>query len=200
MRKRNKLVFWVGINDADYAVKPMVGGKQSACVFYRAWVNMLSRCYSDKFQVTHQKYIGCTVCEEWLTFSNFKKWMERQDFKGKQLDKDIIVSGNKVYSPETCVFVSGAVNKLLNDHGAARGKHKQGVYFVKCANKFKSQISIGGNIKHLGYYSTEDKAYADYAKAKAAYIREIADTQEPKVKSALYRHAAELENTLKTED
>ena len=199
MRKR-KLVYGVGINDADYITQPLINGKQVRCHFYEVWKDMLNRCYSEKLQAKYPTYIGCSVCDEWLTFSNFKRWMEARDYAGKQLDKDILVTGNKVYSPDTCVFVSGAVNKLLNDSGAARGKHKQGVYWDKSNNKFKSQVWLYSRRKNLGRYGTEQEACAAYVKAKSAHIREVADTQEPKVKSALYRHATELENTLKTED
>ena len=196
MRKR-KLVCGMGINDADYVTQPTVGGKRVSCIFYRTWADMLLRCYSDKFQARQSTYIGCSVFDEWLTFSNFKKWMLLQGYEGKQLDKDIIVSGNKIYSPDTCVFVSGAVNNLLTDRGAARGKYKQGVSWNKRSNKFQSHIKLFGKSKNIGEYNTEQEAYAAYVKAKAAHIREVADTQEPKVRAGLYRHAAELENTLK---
>ena len=196
MRKR-KLVCGVGVNDADYTVYPRVNGKLVMCPIYRAWASMLLRCYSSKYLCRNPTYIGCIACDEWLTFSNFKKWMERQDYEGKQLDKDIIVSGNKIYSPDTCVFVSNAVNALLNDNGAQRGKYKQGVRRNKHRNKFRSEISICGSTKSVGSYDTEQEAYAAYVAAKSAYIREVADTQEPRVRAGLYRHAAELENTLK---
>ena len=200
IRKRNKLVCGVGINDADYAVIHSINGKQVRCLFYRAWKSMLERCYSAKFQAKNPTYIGCSVCEEWLTFSNFKKWMEAQPFEGKQLDKDILISGNKVYSPEACVFISRQVNTLLCDSGASRGELKQGVCFVSDMGKFQARVSIHGRRKHLGCRNTGSEAYALYVAAKADHIREVADTQEPRVKSALYARAVELENTLKTED
>ena len=199
MRKR-KLVCGVGINDADYVVQQLVDGKHVVCVFYSTWKSMLRRCYSAKSQAIHTTYVGCSVCDEWLTFSNFKKWMGAQDFEGKELDKDIIVSGNKVYSPDACVFVTQSVNSLLTDHGAARGKYKQGVCWNKRDKIFTAQFMVRGKLKYLGRYDTEQEAYAAYVAAKSAHIREVADTQEPRVKAGLYRHATELENTLKTED
>ena len=189
---KKRFVYGVGINDADYAIN----GKDGPCVFHRAWSSMLYRCYSEYYQKKYPTYKGCSVCKEWLTFSNFKKWMEYQDFEGKQLDKDILISGNKVYSPDACVFISSAVNSLLNDHGSARGKYKQGVTWCKRNNKFISQISLHGVNKNLGRYDTEQESHAAYVKAKSSYIREVADTQESKVRSALYRHAAELEKTI----
>ena len=90
------LVFGVGLNDANYTVNPVVSGKSYLCSIYSRWQGMLERCYSKKYQVLSKTYSECTVCEEWLTFSNFKTWMEQQDWKGKQLDKDIIKKGNKI--------------------------------------------------------------------------------------------------------
>ena len=74
---------------------------------------MLQRCYSESHLVRQPTYKGCSVCEEWLTFSNFKSWMEQQDWEGKQLDKDLLVYKNKIYSPETCVFVSSVINSFF---------------------------------------------------------------------------------------
>ena len=100
-----KLVFGVGINDADYVVQKFetigyVDGKQErklvwACPYYRAWKNMLARCYYHKVQGNRPTYSGCIVSEEWLRFSNFRRWMANQDFEGKQLDKDLLFEGNK---------------------------------------------------------------------------------------------------------
>lgn len=77
---------------------------------YVAWQNMLQRCYDPKCHVKRPTYIGCSVCAEWHNFQNFAKWMSKQNCEGKQLDKDIKVEGNKVYSPETCMFVTPAEN------------------------------------------------------------------------------------------
>lgn len=113
-----KPVYGHGVNDADYVIERRINGKRVGCPIYRTWANMLERCYSDKFHVRQSTYIGCEVCDEWLTFSNFKRWMMVQDWQGKQLDKDIRVKGNKIYSPNTCLFVTKAENTI-----EARAKH-----------------------------------------------------------------------------
>lgn len=115
---QRKPVFGVGTNDADYLTNPTINGKQTKCSIYRTWQSMLMRCYSDKFQAKHPTYTGCSVCDEWLTFSSFRRWMIAQNWQGKQLDKDIRVNGNKVYSPETCCFVTHADNMI-----EAKAKH-----------------------------------------------------------------------------
>lgn len=139
MRKKNKLVQGVGINDADYVVRTMINGKRVMCHFYKVWQGMLRRCYDTKYQDNQPTYVDCTVCEEWLTFSNFRKWMEQQDWQGKYLDKDLLVRSNKIYSPTTCVFVDRMTNNFIIDGGAARGEWPIGVTFIKQHGKFQAK-------------------------------------------------------------
>lgn len=82
-------ILGVAINDAEYVVTAKVDGVKISCPYYKVWANMLQRCYNKKEQERYPNYAGCTVCDEWLTFSTFKSWMERQDWRGKHLDKDI---------------------------------------------------------------------------------------------------------------
>ena len=155
-----KLVEGVGINDADYVVYPTVSGKQVMCPFYKVWKSMLVRCYNSKVHQRSPTYVGCSVSPEWLTFSNFRAWMETQDWVGKELDKDILFKGNKVYSPQTCVFVPVNVNLLLLDHANARGNYMIGAYRYKLAGKFTAKCNDGtGKLVHLGYYITELEAH-----------------------------------------
>ena len=80
---------------------------------YKTWQNMLQRCYDEKTQKRNPSYKGCTVCKHWHNFQNFAKWYIEnypEDGRPYQLDKDIKVNGNKVYSPDTCVFVTKIEN------------------------------------------------------------------------------------------
>lgn len=174
LRPKTKLVFGVGINNADYCVSPTINGKRLHCKYYITWYSMLRRCYDSKTQIKYTTYIGCTVCEEWLIFSNFKKWMENQDFEGKQLDKDILIRGNKVYSPDSCIFVTDNINSLFVKSDASRGKYKIGVCFNKHDSKFIAQCQVNGKKKHIGCYLTEEEAYQAYVSFKTAHIHSIA--------------------------
>ena len=132
------------------------------------------------------------VCDDWLVLSNFKLWMELQDWHGKQLDKDIIKPGNKVYSPDCCAFVPNYVNSSLVDRKVARGNTPQGVYKCKdkCPNPFQVQISKNMVKTTIGYFATESEASAAYTTAKAEYLRELAETQEDnRVARGLRLHA-----------
>ncbi len=196
-----KLIYGVGINDAWYVVRPEVGGKYYNCPYYKRWHSMIERGYPHRFKEKYPTYKDCTVCEEWHTFSNFRAWMEKQDWEGKQLDKDIILPDNKVYSPETCVFVSSNINNLLLDCGKSRGKYKQGVDINKDHGKFRVQCNKGvGNGKHVGYFPTEQQAYEAYVTYKHALILKVSSEQEDeRVKNGLLLHADILLETLEEE-
>ena len=188
MALKKKLVYGVGISDADYVVKKWetieVNGVRKRklvweCPYYRAWCNMLERCYSAKYQERFPTYVGCSASEEWKTFSDFKLWMERQDFEGMQLDKDILFEGNKVYSPETCVFVTKAVNMFTTDSGATRGEWLIGVSWNKRASKFQSRCRnpFTKKLEHLGYFTCELEAHQTWLKRKLELAKEFAAIQ-----------------------
>lgn len=198
----------VGINDANYVTekKETVGCANSkqkqklvwACPYYSAWKKMLERCYSDKYQDKRPTYKGCTVSEEWLTFSNFRKWMEGQNFEGKQLDKDLLFEGNKTYSAETCVFVTPATNSFASDRGAARGEWLIGVYWNKQVEKFQSMCSnpLTGKREYLGLYTCEQEAHNAWLKRKLELAHELAAIQEdPRVAKALIDRYSKLQDT-----
>ena len=194
--KKSKKVHGVGINDADYAIESRgPDGKRLPCPYYVTWNNMLKRAYCPKYHARRPTYIGVTVCEEWHSFMAFRAWMETQDWQGRQLDKDIIAPGNRTYSPDTCVFVPQALNKLLTAHTAARGKWPIGVSWDKANKKFFAQISGGGRAqRHLGYFTCPHEAHMAWCKAKVRLVRDAAREQDDqRVYAGLMRHAAMIE-------
>jgi len=189
---KRKLILGIGINDVNYQVSPKVNGKTIFCPYYSVWRNMLKRCYCIQYQRNQPTYIECTVCKEWLTFSNFKEWMQSQDWEGKELDKDLLLKGNKVYSPETCIFVTRAVNSLLGNHAASRGKYVTGICWSTRDKKFIAQCSVRGVRKTLGYFNTEEEAEKVYKYFKKNHILEIANEQlDLRLKNALIHTANE---------
>ena len=161
---------------------------------YAVWMHMLRRCYSNEFQKKHPTYKGCTVCEEWHNYSNFKKWYDENyyNIEGERmdLDKDILVKGNKIYSPNTCVFVPQNINKLFIKSNKIRGKYPIGVCFNKDRNKFQVNCNTFYNgksqKKFLGYYNTIEEAFNAYKQFKEADIKQIADEYKDKIPDKLY--------------
>ena len=124
---KSKLVHGIGRNDADYPVTiyDVIDGKLKqlrTCHFYHAWKHMIARCYSQKFQAKYPTYRGCSVTPGWHSFAAFRAWMLTQPWEGSELDKDILEPGNKVYSPDACIFVPSHLNMFMTDRAAARGE------------------------------------------------------------------------------
>jgi len=136
---------------------------------YCAWANMLQRCYSEKFHKKQPTYKDCTVCDEWLNFQVFAEWFELNypdDGVDYELDKDTKNAGNKVYLPETCVFISKSENSI---HAHAKeynfispdGEHVK----IHNLNKFSRENGLHSGCMgriHLGTYG---KSYKGWTKA-----------------------------------
>lgn len=177
-----KLVCNIGINDADYPItnnKKVLGKNKQIwiCPFYLTWVNMLARCYKLEVMNKQSTYKDCLVCEEWLTFSNFKAWMEQQDWEGKQLDKDLLVIGNKVYGPNTCCFVTRQINNFLTERGKSRGLWPLGVSLHRASGKYLAQVQSLGKATNLGKFDTPEEAHLAWKKAKYALALKLAEEQ-----------------------
>ena len=156
-----KLVYGIGINDADYSLRSYVGtgkgldGRRNrrkvwACPIYAKWVNMLCRCYSAGYQDLYPSYRGCSVTPEWLRFSVFKEWMDSKDWHGKELDKDLLVPGNKLYSPSTCCFISPRLNSFISERDYSEAElpigvttQANGTFRTKCRDMNRKQVSLG---------------------------------------------------------
>lgn len=181
--KNKKLVYGVGINDANYVTRT----SSWTCPFFRKWKDMLCRCYSEYENNRHQSYAACYVIEDWKYFIRFKSWMEKQDWEGKQLDKDLLVVNNKEYGPNTCVFVDSIVNGFITEKtnqelpvGVSKHKDK---YQARCATLGKGQ-------KYLGIYDTSEEAHSAWLKFKIdqAYILAEQQTDERVGKALIDRY------------
>lgn len=151
----------------------------------QVWISMLKRCYSEKYQNNKPTYIGCTVCDEWIYFSNFKKWFDENYIEGFQLDKDIIVKGNKVYSPNTCCFVPQEINMIIYNKNKRKYDLPKGVIKSK-NNRYVASVNMYGEIKRLGCFSTPEEAFMAYKEAKEKYIKEVAEKWKDKIDIRAY--------------
>lgn len=158
----------VGINNSTY-VTTRSGCKP--CPYYQKWRDMITRCFSDKFKIKHPTYRDCECCPDWIYFMNFRSWMETQDWKGKHLDKDLLIKGNKIYSPDTCVFIEQGLNKFLLDNKKFEsGKLMKGVKYKKESGKYKAECNNPFGNNYIGTFDTEKEASNAYLQKK----REIA--------------------------
>lgn len=186
-RARGMLVQGVGIN--DYPASVYANGKPIRA--YSLWRDMLFRCYSAKAQKKDPTYTGCSTSEDWHLFSKFEEWVAVNYVEGYELDKDILFSGNRVYSADTCIFVPKTLNTLLLDSRAIRGECPLGVHFHKDNQKYVAQISTEKGRLYLGSFPTPLEAHKAWQLAKADIIANF-PTTDPRIRTALDKRVAQL--------
>ena len=162
---------------------------------YLLWTGMLNRVYCEKqLENTISAYRDVTVCDEWLNFQNFAAWCYNEPFfkfkddKGTtySLDKDLLVKGNKVYSPDTCCFIPQDVNCLIINGKGRRGKCPVGVHYSVRDNKFYATMKKNGEVTYLGIYTSSEEAFNVYKKAKEVHIKNVAEKWKGKVANKVY--------------
>lgn len=191
--ERRTLVFGVGIMDAESS---RCNGK--IIHSYSVWIGMLGRCYR-KGKYEREAYSGCTVCDEWLTFSEFNKFYEKYHVEGYELDKDLLVPGNKVYMPSRCVFIPRSLNGFITLRPTQKGKYPTGVCARKNSIKFQAAIREDNKNRHLGLFDDPYDAHLAwyYAKMEAAEkYKDICD----KIHPDLYRGLIKKIESLKEEN
>ena len=167
---------------------------------YVLWQNMFQRCYSTTLKKRNPTYEGCEVSNNFKYFEYFYEWCNEQvgfDNEGWQLDKDLLIKGNKVYSEDFCVFIPSDINLLLTKSTASRGEYLIGVSWCKTNKAFKAQVSRSkGKSEYLGLFKTEIEAFNAYKVAKESFIKEQAnewkDKVDPRAHEALMKYTVEI--------
>ena len=187
-----RLICGVGINDAPYST--LLGhkenGTQIRCPYYQRWKSMLGRCYNPNTYklLKNARYEFCEVAEEWHRFTNFKSWMEKQDWQGNHLDKDILVPGNLVYGPDTCLFVPPHINMMLIDQ--PKGQYPSGVGMDKKTKKFFIRVRLNNKKTTRGYWNTPEEAAKEFIKFRYNEIVDAAKSlKDVKLRDALINYA-----------
>lgn len=171
---------------------------------YNLWYDMLKRCYCKNYIEEHPTYKDCTVCEEWHNFQNFAKWVDENYYEVEgnyrmELEKDILVKGNKIYSPETCVFIPRILNTLFIYQKTRKGKYPLGVA-KSSNNNFYARVSKNKNGEFIreesSKFPTPEEAFYAYKEIKEKYIKEMADEYKDKIPQklydAMYRYEVEI--------
>lgn len=185
----DKTIYNIGyIGEGDFKVS--VNGIHT--LEYKHWFSMMTRCYNTKLKEHRPTYINCSVCEEWLNFQNFAQWHHENYYEINNevmcLDKDILHKGNKIYSPDNCVFVPERINTLFCRRQNNRGDCLIGVTYQKRDNMFQARCNDESNkSKYLGYFNTEIEAFNVYKKYKEQVIKIIADMYKNIIPITLYK-------------
>lgn len=151
---------------------------------YSAWNSVLTRCHTKSYvngENYYSRYEDVEICDDWLLFENFYEWIHSQDNFEQWLsldkgavDKDILVKGNKVYSPDMCCLVPSNVNTLFIKSDKARGKYPIGVTYKTRDNVFEAQCNINGKETYIGRFRSFNDAFIAYKNVKEKYIKQVA--------------------------
>lgn len=167
---KKALVEGIGYNDCQMVITKYEHG----AIAYTTWRNMFRRCYNKNWHKKFPAYSGCSVCKNWWSLSTFIDWFKKNYKEGYQLDKDILVHDNKVYSPNTCCFVPPDINKLIIQFKSFHKTSPQGVRQT-LSGRFETRMKVHDHDIHLGTYDTESEALNAYRKAKKNMIIEMAN-------------------------
>ena len=168
-----------GINDMPYGWT--VENEWNKRV-YQKWYDMIRRCYNEDFHKTENGkcYIGCSVCERWLTLSNFVEDFESIDGYDRErflngelvLDKDIKSrkrgEKNKQYIMIECLLTTQDENTKeamrTREYHELSEEHKQKLSEVM-------QGENNGMKGKFGSYHHNSKKVAQYDKQTLELIK-----------------------------
>lgn len=183
----NKKVAGIGIYEKGKYLGSENGKMTKA---YRIWLRMIQRCEPGGWQQRNKpSYIGCEVHPEFIHYQDFAEWCHNQigfGVPGYDLDKDILMPGNKVYGPYTCAFVPRELNTLVIRNDLIRGEYPIGVYYDQVKKKYRAEYSVKGRSVKLGYFDTAVMASLRYKAAKRAYIQKKADEYRESIDPRVY--------------
>lgn len=201
MATQYKKVFGIGVIEKGDV--PIYSTGSENVRLLSLWRHMFDRCYSSKFHNKRPTYIGCSVNERFHKFQDFVSWSSVQvggNIDGWQLDKDILVKGNKVYGPDTCAFVPPRINKIFMSNRALRGGLPIGVSISSWVGsrgiRYVASIQENGKAKQLGTFLTPELAFMAYKKRKEELVRQVAEEYravvDPRVYAALIAYQVEI--------
>lgn len=157
---------------------------------YSRWYNMNSRCYRESYHRSHSNeiYPLCDVCEEWrANKESFYKWLDENYYTvstGEQMDvdKDIKVNRNRLYSPDNCLIVPHTINNLWS--------HLSINYPTFNESKKMWEIGTGFYPDPYGekkYFDDLDEARAFSAGVKYTHIKEVAEIYRDEIPEKVYQ-------------
>lgn len=187
---KNHLIFGIGINDLPN--EPTVwreNGKKVRCPKYAIWMRILRRC-SRPFGRGAASYRGVTVHPDWIYRSKFNEWLNSQpqnNWQELQIDKDLLVKGNKVYGPDTCCFLTNQENSVFRPLSSDR---LGWAAFNKHGNRkkpWRSRMGRSPGDRNFGSFSTKEEAEFVAMRESMPYVIGIANANPHRfIRDAMY--------------
>lgn len=169
----------VGIVGNKYKTHMMVDGVRKPRREYMIWTDMIRRCYDEKDHIRHPTYKDCTVSDNFKSYEYFYEWCQKQKGFGSpgwQLDKDLLVPGNKIYSEDTCCFLPSEINTALITKVRSNGETLVGVRKMHGSkNSYRARCRVGKDeFIESKAMKTQEEAFQFYKFFKEQYIRKLA--------------------------
>ena len=192
-----RLVHGFGVNDANYVVGRLVGGKSVMCKAYDTWKELIRRCHSEKSLKKWQTYIGVTVCDEWRSFMAFREWWLENHVDGWQIDKDLLTD-NRQYSPESCIYIPSWLNTFTIGCDSTRGEFPIGVDYHKKSNSFRSRCRnpANGSREEITGFKTPEAAHLAWRSRKLEYAAQMKNEMDA-IDARIYPRVVEIINRAK---
>lgn len=140
---------------------------------YEVWRAIICRCCTESYKLKNPSYVNVSICEEWLNFQNFGDWYDNNfpshiDNIKFQLDKDLLQQGveNKIYSPETCIFLPQKINGFLTQHRFASNNPNIGTQIKSKKFEVKLKDFYYNKKIYIGTFSTVEEASQAYQIAR----------------------------------
>jgi uncharacterized Fe-S center protein len=114
--------------------------------------------------------------------------MVGSNLPNRQLDKDLLYKGNKIYSKDTCVLVPHVINNIFNIQTTSRGEYPVGVdYLHRGKNHYRARYADGTGISvHIGMFNTAEEAFNAYKVYKERIIKQIALSYKHEIDPRVY--------------
>lgn len=176
-------------------------GTQYLTNSYARWRGIINRCKPGAAQAQSKCYVGCSVSPLFEEFQGFANWYTKQVGYGLEdydIDKDLLVKGNKLYSEETCVLIPAKLNKFLSQKNA--NSDNRGI--AKTAtNRYVATGCLDSNVYYIGTYDTSEEARTHYLNDRnkniGIWIERLKDMViDSKVITALYNLSSVHNSTI----
>lgn len=185
------IIYNVGFTGSKYPTSYVASdGKLKNKPEYEQWRGFLRRCYDDGYHGKYPTYIGCECSKNFASYEYYTEWCNDQVgfSEGYNLDKDLLVKGNKTYGEDFCVFIPTEINNVLTKTNGLRGKYPIGVHYCNNKKVFVSQINRGtGQQEYLGKFETPEEAFNAYKVAKEDYLKFLAEKWKGKIDDRAYQ-------------
>lgn len=148
--------------------------------------NMTQRANKEgSHQMKHTpSYIGVSVSDEFSNAQAFCDWVVEQPGweLGFQLDKDLLINGNREYSSEACCFIPGVINQVIKVKKDTKWSQIQRM----ASGKWKVTLNANNKSLSVGEYDTQEQGIQEYKEYRRKYVCKLAEEYKAHISDAAY--------------